>query len=830
MVGPLASSGVLRRLGLAVVLSVLGGVLVAGLAAPVVAGLGLAAKAGADDFLALPGDLDTPRLATRSQVLAADGTVIATFYRVNRVEVPLSEIPMSVRQAIVAIEDSRFYEHNGVDYKGTLRAALTNARSGGVSQGGSTLTQQYVKNALIEAATDKAGQQAATAQTADRKLREARYALALERQVPKDEILHRYLDIAYFGNGVYGIGTAASYYFGKPVGQLTLDESALLAGVVQNPTRYDVSSKDPDVRTDLQNRRDTVLARMQETGVLSEAQRAAAVARPLPVVTPKKVGQDCGAPGIVAPFFCDYVRHELEDTPVGAALGATKEERQSRLFGGGLTVQTGLDLRVQQVAKQTVDEQVPNGDPSGVATAVDIVEPGIGAIRAMAVDRPYGEDKARGETQVNLATGGTLGVQPGSTFKAFFLASALQQGIPLSTRFASPAKYASKANGCATADGGSQFTLSNAGDSESGTFDLRTGTHDSVNTFYAQLAELTGLDKPLALAESLGVKELDRGQEKPLPRVCSSFLGSATVSPLAMAGAYAAFAAHGVYCPPRAVLGITAADGKAVPVPPIGCTQVMEPGVADTVTSVLTGVIDGGTPSRTGKSASLGRPAAGKTGTTNDSLAAWFVGYTPQYSTAVWVGHVPNPEPMTGIRINGRGYGQVYGGTLPAAIWRQTMAGALKGLPVKGFPPADPRVVRGDGGTVGTGVPDVSGRSYAEAVRLLTAAGFSPTPGRTVSSRVAAGRVAYTSPRAGRSAAPGATVYVYRSGGAPSAPRTSPATPPPAGPTAAPAAPSTAAPRATPSARATGSPTPRRSSATPAPRTSPPRSTASPRG
>ena len=783
-------AGALLRIGLALLVSVLAGVLVAGLAAPAVGGLGLVVKAGADDFLSLPAELITPALASRSRVLAADGSVLATFYSVNRIEVPLASIPVTMRQAIVAIEDSRFYEHNGVDYKGTVRAAVTNLRSGAVSQGGSTLTQQYVKNALVQAATDKAGQVAATDRSADRKLREARYALALEQKLSKDEILHRYLEIAYFNNGVYGIGTAAQYYFNKPVEQLTLAESALLAGVVQNPGLYDVSSKDPAVLAELLARRNVVLARMRDIGSITEPVRAATSALPLTAVNPVKVGQDCGAAGIVAPFFCDYVRHELEDTPVGAALGPDRATRARRLFTGGLTIQTTLDPRVQAAAQTAVDSQLPNGDPSGIAAASDIVEPGVGAIRAMAVDRPYGDNKAKGQTQVNLATGGTFGVQPGSTFKAFFLAAALQQGIPLSTQFFAPAKYSSPANGCPKADNGRQFVLSNAGDSESGTFDLRTGTQDSVNTYYAQIAELTGLDKPLALAESLGVKQLDRGTEKSLPRVCSSFLGSATVSPLAMAGAYAAFAAHGVYCPPRAVVAVTGPDGKALAVPPTPCAQAIEAGVADTVTSVLTGVIDGDSPGRTGGAASIGRPAAGKTGTTDLSLAAWFVGYTPQYSTATWIGHVPNPTPMVNIKINGRGYAQVYGGTLPASIWHQTMLETMAPLPVKGFAPADPNVA--DGNTAaGTSVPDVTGRSYDDAVRQLTAAGLAPAPGRAVPSGLAAGLVVYTTPRAGRNAPPGSTVYIYRSTGSRPAPAPLPK---PAATTPAPAAPSPAPP------------------------------------
>lgn len=678
-------------MGLAALASALVGVAVAGLAFPVVVGVGLAAKGGVDGFLALPSRLDTPALPTRSTVLAADGSVLATFYSVNRVDVPLTAVPVVMRQAIVAIEDSRFYSHGGVDLKGTLRAAGRDLRSGGSAQGGSTLTQQYVKNVLLTSAKTPAEQQAAQGKTIGRKIREARYALGLEQALSKDQILGHYLNIAYFGNGVYGIGTAANYYFNEPVEQLTLAQSATLAGVVENPARYDVASSDPVVRTNVTNRRNTVLGRMRDLGDITETQRAVTAGQPVGAVSPVKIGQDCGATGVVAPFFCQYVRHELEDTPVGAALGATRQQRQSALFGGGLTIQTSLDPRIQLAAQQAVDTQVPARDASGVGAVDDIVEPGTGAIRAMAVDRPYGQDAASGQLQINLATGGGYGVQPGSTFKVFFLATALQEGIPLSTTFASPAKYTSTATICRKADQGRPFTVSNAGDSETGTFDLTTATALSVNTYYAQLAELTGVDKPLSLAESLGVHRI-YGNDPSLLRTCTSYLGSNDVSPLAMAGAYAAFSAHGLFCPPRAIQAINGPDGKKIPVPADTCTQAVTPQIADTVTSVLTSVVTSGT----GTGAALDRPTAGKTGTTNDSLAAWFVGYTPQLASAVWIGHVPSPQPgMTNITINQRYYKQVYGGTLPATIWRQAMLQAQNPLPTQDFAAPDSNTAHG---------------------------------------------------------------------------------------------------------------------------------------
>jgi membrane peptidoglycan carboxypeptidase len=777
----------LVRLALALVICVLAGVVLAGLAFPVVGGLGLLGKSAADTFNVLPEKPPSLTLSQRSKILDKNGNVLATLFVENRVQVKLTSVPLLARQALIAIEDNRFYEHRGIDIKGTLRALARNSSSGSVQQGGSTLTQQYVKNMLIETARTQAGQKAAIERTAKRKLQEAKYALYLERTMSKDQILEGYLNIAYYGSGVYGIGTAANHYFGKPVNALSLAQGALLAGMVQNPRRFDPTAHPVASVT----RRNTVLTRMQQLGYITAADRAKAVREGLKLhVTTVKSG--CEAPGVTAPFFCDYVRRYLEDGPVGAALGDTRQERQERLLAGGLTISTTLDPKVQLAAQRALDSKLPSTDPFKAVAVADTVEPGTGNVRAMAVDRTFG-DKA-GQTKVNYAIGGSLGFQGGSTFKAFVLARALQMGISPHLTLHAPQRYCPKAFPWITADGG--CGPRNAGDSESGTFDMVSATWASVNTYFAQLEERTGLITPPGLAEALGVRQVVDGSftGTSLPRTNPSFvLGTPTVSPLAMAGAYAAFAQHGLFCPPRPVVSITDAAGREIALKTEPCTQALEPSVADTVTSILRGVIDGPLRGRTGGSASIGRPAAGKTGTTDDSKAAWFIGYTPQLSTAVWMGK-STPTAMRDVTINGQYYRQVYGGTIPASIWKALMLNALDGVPAENFVGADLAVSKGQP----TPVPDVTGQSIQVATDLLVQQGFAVTVGPAVNAGpIPAGSVASTSPAKGTSVPTGSTVTLIPSNGRA----------PVVKPTHAPSPPPTHGPSSQPSATATPSPT-----------------------
>ncbi len=673
------------RLLLALLLSLTLGAVLAGAALPVVAGGGLAVKDRLDDYLVLPTELEVQPLPQRSRMLAADGSLIAWLYAENRVRVDrLSDVPQHVQQAVVAIEDSRFYDHRGVDVKGSVRAAVRNGLSGEVEQGGSTLTQQYVKNVLLATADSDADRNAATEVSLERKLREARYALALERRLSKDEILLRYLNIAYYGNGAHGLGTAADFYFTRSVRTLTVAQGALLAGIVQSPARLDPVDH-PEAAL---ARRNVVLARMAEVGWVTEGERAAAAAEPLGLVL-RDIRSGCEAPGVPAPFFCDYVRRALEDGPLGATLGRTRLERQRRLLGGGLTIRTTLDTGMQVHAQKVVTQRIPADDPSRVAATFTAVEPATGHVKSLVVNRRYREAAGDpGSSKLNLALGGSSGMQAGSTFKPFVLAAAVRQGLPLHTTVDAPATYTSPVfKNCDGRTCDKPYTVSNAGDSNAGRHDVVSATHGSVNTAYLQFLERTGVEQPASIAESLGLRQFrDGAPTAPLHRGGSFVLGANEVSPLALTAAYAAFAAHGLSCPPTPVTQVLDAGDQPIALQQQPCTQALEPRVADAVTSVLRGTIDGPAPFRTARRADIGRPTAGKTGSTNSSRAAWFVGYTPQLAGAVWVG-TPVPTPLQRVTVGGEFFRQVYGGTLPAPIWRDVVGPVMAGYPVEPLPP-----------------------------------------------------------------------------------------------------------------------------------------------
>ncbi|MGI5204167.1 penicillin-binding protein [Spirillospora sp. CA-108201] len=771
----------------------LAGLLVALMLLPTACTAGVGARDAAGWFEAEPDGLSTSGVPQRSKILAADGSTLATFFYQNRVDVPFQKIAPVLRQAVLAIEDSRFYEHGAIDAQGTLRALASNLSSGQVTQGGSGITQQYVKNLLLTQADSDAERLQAREVSAARKIRELKYAVALEKRFSKDEILRRYLNIAYYGDGAYGVEAASRHYFSKHASELTLPEAALLAGVVRYPYAYDPIRHPGAAR----QRRDTVLTRMAELGWLAPDRAAAAKRAPVKLDV-ANVHSGCVTSD--APFFCDYVQREILTDPV---FGTTAEDREKLLKRGGLMIRTTLDRRAQKAAQRAVDRHVPPKNSAHKAAAEAMVQPGTGEIRAMVVDRELGPDRDRGRTWINFAAdashGSSIGMQAGSTFKAFTLAAALDEGMPFGTRMMAPRAYTPVGYRNCDGDrvGDPSASLHNSADGEGGRqFSLVTGTHHSVNTFFLALEKKVGLCDTVKMAERLGMKQANG---KALEEYPSFTLGFNPVSPLRLAAAYAAFGARGRYCEPVAIREIRDVSGHRLKVPGRHCERAMDEGVADAVNYVLRGVLTKGTARGMG----LGRDAAGKTGTVDGFSAAWFAGYTPDLAAAVWVGDPRGgyKHPMENLCMDGRCYGSVFGATIPAPIWRQSMLGALSHTDPGSFHRPPSRYFSRGSGEDRARVPDVRGMSPGEAVARLRAAGFKARIGAPVGSRrFPKGTVAGMSPA---SAEPGDTITLHVSKGAGRAhggqrrggvPPTVPPTVPPVTPTPEPGGPARQAP------------------------------------
>lgn len=657
-------------------ISVLAGVVLAGIALPAAGALGLSAKGTAAGFDSLPGELKRPPLSQSTQILDTKGDLIATVYSRDRTVVGLDKISKPMQQAIVAIEDARFYEHGAIDVKGILRALNKNAQEGGVSEGASTLTQQYVKNVFVEEAGDDPTKvQQATQQTLGRKIKEMKYAIQLEQELGKQKILENYLNITFFGEQAYGVESASRRYFSKSAKNLSLTESALLAGLVQSPSRYDPVN-DPE---EAKKRRDVVLQRMADVKDITQAAADEAKKKPLGLkITQPKNGCITAVNG--AGFFCDYVRQVfLSDK----TFGKTKGERSKRWDQGGLTIRTTLDPKAQRSVQDSISRHVYKSDD--VATAVTLVQPGTGKIVGMGQSRPYGFKK--NQTQINLSVnqsmGGGVGYQPGSTFKPITAAAAIEQGTDAATTYPSPYKmtYPSPVTTC----GGNWVntegsTVENENESEKGPYSLKEATAKSVNTFYVQLISDIGVCPVVEMANSMGVQ---RANGKKLSQVPSLTLGSQEVSPLTMANAYATFANKGVYCSPVAIESITDANGKKLKVPQSKCKRAMTEQTAATLNTLLKGVVEDGTGQQAGLS---DRDSAGKTGTTDERFAAWFVGYTSDMAGAVWVGDPAHKRHMTNITIGGVYHAKVFGADTPGPIWRDAMSGALTGTSSSNLP------------------------------------------------------------------------------------------------------------------------------------------------
>jgi membrane peptidoglycan carboxypeptidase len=746
----------LSHLGVIIAVSAVMGVLIAGLAVPFVGAIGLGTQAAERSLKHLPRALRAEPLPQRSRVLDSKGHVIATFYDQNRVNVPLRDIAPIMRRAIVAIEDYRFYEHGALDVKGTLRAFVTNQTSG-TTQGGSSITQQLAKMTAVEQAQTAQQRRAATADTYQRKILELRHAIAFEQNYSKNWILNRYLNIAYFGDGAYGVQAAAKHYFRVDAKDLDVRQAALLAGLVKNPVGYS-PTRFPDRAV---ARRNIVLARMAQLHVISKDRAEQLEKKPLGLHV-KPASNGCVSSK--APFFCDYVRRYLLADP---ALGKTVDDRRELLNSGGLTIKTTIDQRFQRAADAAVRSHVYPTDHAIGALAM--VEPRTGDVKAIAQSRPMGRNAKKGQTYLNYIVpsqyGDSAGFQAGSTFKLFVMAAALEEGIPPSTSFNSPPVLPIPENEFQDCNGPypvyKPWVVHNS--TRSGYFNMYVGAQQSVNTYFAQLEKKTGLCKPYALAKKMGVELTDPTHE----RVPTFTLGVASVSPLEMAEAYATVAARGIHCDARPVTAILNSEGKVFKDYPERCHRVLSKYTADTINDILKGLMQ---PGGFGQDLVLDKPSAGKTGTIDSNMAVWFDGYTPALATASMIAGANQQGHWITLNnqvVGGQYVGTAHGSTTAGPMWADAMRRIQDLLPYKNFvPPGQDRSPnQAPPGPGEVTVPPVTGMSVSDAGRAIAAAGLRWVHAESIPSSLPSGQVASTNPTAGANVPSGTTVYVYTSDG-----------------------------------------------------------------
>ena len=587
------------------------------------------------------GALRPFRIGENTFVYAADGSLLGAIpAERNRQVVTSDAISPWMSTATVAIEDRRFYGHSGVDAEGIARALWRDVRAGEVVEGGSTITQQLVRNLYIS-----------RERTLERKVKEACLAVKLEREWSKDRILTSYLNSVYYGNLAYGIEAAAQTYFSKHARQLTLRESALLAGLTQAPSAYDPFVEPGKALA----RRDRVLAAMLEQGAITADEHRRATASRALGLRPGDLYRE-----IREPYFFGYVRDEL-----------IRRYGAETVRSGGLEVYTTISPRWQRLAQSAIEQTLT--DPADPAAALISIDPSDGAIRAMAAVVP-----GRANNQFNLLSQARR--QPGSTFKTFVLAAALERRIDPDATYYVSAPYTYRPTDEGSCEDGSWWCVKTYDDSYTGWSSISRATLRSDNAVYAQLTVDIGPERVAAMARKLGVRTpLDvNGAYVP-----AMGLGSIAVSPLDMASAYATLAAGGMYVEPHAIRRVVLASGKE----DTGWgTPKRRRVVPDGLAAVVTEILGDNMLYGTGTRAAFGRPAAGKTGTTDDNADAWFVGYTPDLATAVWMGYTRGEIPMTNVHGI-----SVSGGSFPAEIWRRFMQPALESRPVAEFrTPASP--------------------------------------------------------------------------------------------------------------------------------------------
>ena len=652
-------------------MSALMGVVGAGMLVPIAGPTALVAKSVPSVFNELPGDLQTVAPAEESQLLDSSGAVIAHFYDKQRIVVPSANISDVMKKAIVAIEDKRFYEHNGVDATGIARALVSNLGDSG-RQGASTITQQYVRNSLAERGYlegDADQVSAATEQTTERKLREMKYALALEKTQSKDEILTGYLNIAPFGPITYGVEAASQRYFSKSASELNYLEAALLAGLVQSPVQYDPLTH-PEAA---QERRDTVLATMLEQGVITQEEYDEGIATTVDsMLSPTVSSEGCsGAPSAQA-YFCDYVLTQfLEDS----TFGSTRIERERLLKTQGITIRTTMDPAKQSAAYSSLTNAIPVGDASGLNDALVSLDPRTGKVLAMAQNTTYGIEA--GQTMANYSADGNF--QVGSTFKVFTLLQWFKEGHSAYETVGSANTF--YPNGAFKCDGRSIVTEGyqvNDLAGKTGSMNVVRATGQSVNQAFVNMASRVDFCSIFETAYDMGITE-DGEVPSPFP---ANILGSVSGSPLQMASVFATIANSGQQCKPQSIESVTDRDENVLKEFSPECNQVIPAEVANKTAALLTASAGQYyTSTRLGD----GRPFAAKSGTTDGHANTWLTGFTPSLATAAWVGHGDNSsQEVSGVVINGVYHSEIFGETYVGQnIWAPYMTQALAGTPVE---------------------------------------------------------------------------------------------------------------------------------------------------
>ena len=651
--------------------SALMGVVGAGMLVPIAGPTALVAKSAPSVFNELPGDLQNVAPAEESQILDSSGAVIAHFYDKQRIVVPSANISDVMKKAIIAIEDKRFYEHNGVDATGIARAFVTNLGDSG-RQGASTITQQYVRNSLAERGYlegDADQVSAATEQTTERKLREIKYALALEKTQSKDEILTGYLNIAPFGPITYGVEAASQRYFSKSASELNYLESALLAGLVQSPVQYD-----PLVHPDAaQERRNTVLAAMLEQNVITQEEYDKGIDTTIDsMLHPTVSSEGCSGAESSKAYFCDYVLAQFLEDPT---FGETRTERERMLKTQGITIRTTMDPTMQNAAFSSLTHTIPVGDASGLNDALVSLDPRSGRVLAMAQNTTYGIES--GETMSNYSADGNF--QVGSTFKVFTLLEWFKEGHSAYETVGSNNTF--YGNGSFKCGGRAIYTDGyqvNDLAGKTGTMNVVRATGQSVNQAFVNMASRVDFCAIFDTAYNMGITE-DGEVPSPFP---ANILGSVSSSPLQMASVFGAIANSGQQCTPQSIESVTDRDENVLKEFSADCKEVISADVANKTAALLTASAGQYyTSTRLGD----GRPFAAKSGTTDGHANTWLTGFTPSVVTSAWVGHGANSSQEVGsVTINGKYYGEIYGETFVGQnIWAPYMTQILAGTPVE---------------------------------------------------------------------------------------------------------------------------------------------------